>query len=52
MLLLFVLQRKKEVLFRCLDCVDILEDCKKGVIIDVDLAIQEAMKYDEVSDLW
>ena len=31
--------KEKEILFRSLDCVDILEDCQKGVI-DVDLAIQ------------
>ena len=41
-----------DVLFRCLDCVDVLEDCKTGVIIDVDLAIQAAKKFDEVLDLW
>ena len=45
-------QRKGEVLFHCLDCVDKLDGCKKGLIIDVDLAIQEAKKYEDVSDLW
>jgi hypothetical protein len=35
-----------------LDCAEKLDDCKDGVVIDVDLAITEADKVTEISDLW
>lgn len=39
-------------LAKALDCAEKLDECKGGVVIDVDLAIEEAKKVDVIVELW
>lgn len=39
-------------LAEALDCAEMLDQCKGGVIIDVEMAIEEAKKVDVVLELW
>ncbi|XP_053408579.1 E3 ubiquitin-protein ligase TTC3-like [Mercenaria mercenaria] len=44
--------RNRNHLAKSLDCAGRLDECKEGVVIDVDLALNEAHKVTEISDLW
>jgi len=45
-------QREQKKLAKVLDCAEKLDTCKLGVIIDVDMAIQEAKNVDVIVELW
>ncbi|XP_052804857.1 E3 ubiquitin-protein ligase TTC3-like isoform X2 [Mya arenaria] len=44
--------RNKSKLRHVLECTEKLEECRTGVIIDENLAIEEAEKSEEIADIW